>query len=151
MVGRHDEPPNQTHPQVTIWYQTMELSLRTDILQAKERAKPKAWVNPLCVLDVAETAIQNTTAKITKFPAHTARARCMPPIAEHSFQRPHLPQMVRHQTLLAPMDVASKHTCQVCPASRRRSTRTRRDKNGNIHRNHKPSKMTTVLAQHHTR
>ena len=121
-----------------------------DILQAKERAKPKAPVNPLCVSDVAETAIQNITAKTAKFPAYTARARCMPPIAVHSFQEPHQPQMVRHLTLLALTDEASKHTHQVHPASRR-SPRTRRDKKGNIHRNLRSSKMTMVLTQHHTR
>ena len=151
MVGRYDKPPHQTCPQVTIQCQTTELSLSKDILQAKVRAKPKAWVNPLCVSDVAETAIQNITAKITKFPADIARARHTPPIAVHSFQKPHLPQMLRHQTLPAPTDEASEDAHQVCPASRRRSPRTRRDKKGNIHRNHRPSKMTTVLAQYHTR
>ena len=145
MVDGHDEPPHQTHPQVTIWCQTTELSLSMDILQAKERVKPKAPVNPPCVSDVAETAIQNITAKIAKFPADIAKARCMPLVAVHSFQKPHLPQMVRHPTLLALMDEASEHTCQVCPTSRRRSPRTRRDKEGNIHRNHRPSKMTTGL------
>ena len=44
-----------------------------------------------------------------------------------SFLKPHLPQMVRHPTLLAPADKASKHTCQVPPTSRR-SPRTRRGK-----------------------
>ena len=150
MVGRHNEPPCQTCPQVTIQCQTTELSLSTDILQAKERAKPKTPVNSLCVSDVAETAIQNITAKTAKFPADTARARCMPPIAVHSFQEPHQPQMVRHPTLLAPMNKASEHTHQVHPTSRR-SPRTRRDKKENIHRNPRPSKMTMVLAQHHTR
>ena len=146
MVGGHNEPPHQTCPQVTIWCQTTELSLRKDILQAKERVKPKALVNPPCVSDVAETAIQNITAKIAKFQAHIAKARHMPLIAVHSFQKPHLPQMVRHPTLLALMDEASKHTQQICPTSRRRSPRTRRDKEGNIHRNHRPSKMTMVQA-----
>ena len=150
MVGRHDEPLHQTHSQVTIWCQTTELSLSMNILQAKERAKPKTSVNPLCVSDVAETAIQNITTKTTKFPVDTTRARCMPPIAVHSFQEPHQPQMMRHPTLLALMDEASKHTHQVCPTSRR-SPRTRRDKKGNIHRNLRPRKMTTVLTQHHTR
>ena len=46
-----------------------------DILQAKERVKPKALVNPPCVSDVAETAIQNITAKITKFPADIAKSK----------------------------------------------------------------------------
>ena len=151
MVGGHVKPPCQTCPQVKIWCQTTELNLSKDILQAKLRTKPKAWVNPLCVSDVAETAIQNITAKIAKFPADIARARCMPPIAVHSFQKPHLPQMVRHQILPVLMDEASKHTHQVHPTSSRRSPRTRRDKKGNIHRNHRPSKMTTVLTQHHTR
>ena len=89
--------------------------------------------------------------RLQKFPADIARARCMPPIAVHSFQKPNLPQMVRHQTLPALMDEASEHTHQVHPASRRRSPRTRRDKKGNIHRNQRPSKMTMVLTQHHTR
>ena len=151
MVSGHDEPPHRTHPQATIWCQATELSLRKDILQAKERAKPKTWVKPPCVSDVAETAIQNITAKIAKFPADIARARCMPLIAVHSFLKPHLPQMVRHLTLLAPADEASEHTHQVCPTSRRRSPRTRRDKRGNIHRNPRPSKMTMVPTQHHTR
>ena len=75
----------------------------------------------------------------------------MPPIAVHSSQEPHQPQMVRHLTLLALTDEASKHTHQICPTSRKRSPRTRRDKRGNIHRNPRPSKMTTVLTQHHTR
>ena len=150
MVGRH-EPPCQTHPQATIQCQTTELSLSMDILQAKERAKPKTQVNPLCVSDVAETAIQNITGKTAKFLADTARARCMPPIAVHSFQEPHQPQMVRDLTLLALMDEANKHTCQVHPASRRRSPRTRRYKRRNIHKNLRPSKLTTVLAQYHTR
>ena len=149
MVGGHDEPPHWTCPQVTIQCQTTELSLSTDILQAKERAKPKTLVNPLCVSDVAETAIQNITAKTVKFPADTAR--CMPPVAVHSFQEPHQPQMVRHPTLPALMDKASKNTHQVCPTSRKRSPRTRRDKRGNIHRNPRPSKMTMVPTQHHTR
>ena len=52
----------------------------------------------------------------------------MPPIAVHSFQKPHLPQMVRHQTLPALTDEASEHAQQVCPTSRRRSPRIRRDK-----------------------
>ena len=56
---------------------------------------------------------KNITAKITKFPADTAKVRCMPPIALHSFQEPHQPQMVRHPTLLAPMDEASELTHQV--------------------------------------
>ena len=128
MVGGHDEPPCQTCPQVAIQCQTTELSLSTDILQAKERAKPKAPVNPLCVSDVPGPAIQNITAKTTKFPAYTARTRCMPPIAVHSFQEPHQPQMVRHLTLLALKDEASEHTCQVWPTSRKRSPRTRRQK-----------------------
>ena len=74
----------------------------------------------------------------------------MPPIAVHSFQEPHQPQMVRHSTLLAPMDEASKHTCQVCPVSRKGSPRTRRDKREHTQKL-KPSKMTMVLTQHHTR
>ena len=73
------------------------------------------------------------------------------PIAVHSFQEPHQPQMVRHLTLLALTDEASQHTHQVHPTSRRRSPRTRRVKRGNIHRNLRPSKMTMVLAQHHTK
>ena len=125
MVGGHDEPLCQTHPQVTIQCQTTELSLSMDILQAKKRVKPKSQANPLCVSDVAETTIQNITAKTAKFPADTAKVRCMPHIAVHSFQEPHQPQMVTHLTLLALMDEASKLTHQVCPASRR-SPRTRR-------------------------
>ena len=129
----------------------MELSLSTGILQAEERAKPTTLVNPLCVSDVAETAIQNITAKTAKFPADTARARHMPPIAVHSSQEPHQPQMVRHLTLLALMDEARKHTHQIHPTGSKRSPRTRRDKRGNIHINPKSRKMTMVLAQHHTR
>ena len=53
----------------------MELSLSTNILQAEERAKPTTPVNPLCVSDVAETAIQNITAKTAKFPANTAKSQ----------------------------------------------------------------------------
>ena len=151
MVGRHDEPLHQTHLQVKIQCQMTELSLSMDILQAKKRAKPKAQVNPLCVSDVAETAIQNITAKTTKFPADTAKVRHMPPIAVHSFQEPHQPQMVRHPTLLTPTDEASELTHQVCPASRRRSPRTRRGRKRNIPRNPRPSKMTLVLTQHHPR
>ena len=143
-------PLTKPVPQATIWCQVTELSLRKDILQAKERAKPKTWVKPPCVSDVAETAIQNITAKITKFPADIARARHMSLIAVHSFLKPHLPQMVRHLTLLVPVDEASEHTHQVCPAIRR-SPRTRRDKRGNIHRNPRPSKMKMVPTQHHTR
>ena len=86
----------------------------------------------------------------SQFPADIAKSRHMPLIAVHSFQKPHQPQMVRHPTLLALMDEASEHTHQVCPASRR-SPRIRRDKEGNIHRNHRPSKMTMVPTQHHTR
>ena len=151
MVGRHGEPPHLICPQVTTQCQTMELSLSTDTLQAEETAKQTTLVNPLCVSDVAETAIQNITAKTAKFPADTARARCMPPIAVHSSQEPHQPQMVRHLTLLAPMDEASEHTCQIHSASRKRSPRTRRDKRGNIQRNPRPSKMTMVPTQQHTR
>ena len=151
MVGGHDEPLCQTCPQVTIQCQTTEWSLSTDILQAKKRAKPKSRANPLCVSDVAETAIQNITAKTTKFPADTAKVRCTPPVAVHSFQEPHQPQMVRHPTLLAPTDEASKLTHQLCPASRRRSPNTRRGRKRNIPRNPRPGKMTPVLAQHHTR
>ena len=81
MVGRHSEPPCQIHPQVTTWYQTKESSLSTDTLQA-------TLVNPLCASDVAGTGIQNFTAKTAKFPAQTARARSMPPIAVHSYQEP---------------------------------------------------------------
>ena len=149
-VGRHDESPCQTHPQVKTWCQTMELSLSTDILQAEKTAKPTTPVNPLCASDVAGIAIQNFTAKTAKFPAHTARARSLPPIAVHSSQEPHQPQMVRHLTLLAPMDEASKHTHQIHSAGRKRSPGTRRDKRGNIHSNPRPSKMTPVLTQHHT-
>ena len=151
MVGGHDEPLCQTHPQVTIQCQMTELSLSMDILQAKKRAKPKAWANPLCVSDVVEMAIQNITAKTTKFPADTAKVRCMPPVAVHSFQEPHQPQMVRHLTLLAPTDEASELTHQVCPTSRRRSPRARRGRKRNIPRNPRSSKMTLVLTQHHTR
>ena len=111
-VDRHDEPPFRTHPQVTIRCQTTELSLSKDILQAKVRTKPKAWVNPLCVSDVAETTIQNITAKTAKFPADIARARCMPPIAVHSFWKPHLHQMVRHHQWMKPVNMLTKFTPQ---------------------------------------
>ena len=114
-------------------------------------AKPTTPVNPLCASDVAGTAIQNFTAKTAKFPAHTARARSMPPIAVHSSQEPHQPQMVRPLTLLAPTDEASEHTHQIHSAGRKRSPRIRRDKRENMHSNPRPSKMTPVLTQHHTR
>ena len=143
-------PSAKPTPQLTKQCQTTELCLSTDILQAKKRAKPKSWANPLCVSDVAETAIQNITAKTAKFPADTANVRCMPPIAVHSFQESHQPQMVRHLTLLAPMDEASELTHQVHLASRR-SLKARRGRKRNIPRNPRPSKMTLVLIQHHTR
>ena len=126
----------------------MELSLGTDTLQAEETAKPTTLVNPLCASDMAGTAIQNFTAK---FPAHTARARSTPPVAVHSSQKPHQPWMVRPLTLLAPMDKASEHTHQIHSTGRKKSPRTWRDKRGNMHSNPRPSKMTPVLAQHHTR
>ena len=111
-----------------------------DTLQAKERAKPKTLVNPLCVSDVAETAIQNITAKTAKFPADTARARCMPPIAVHSFQEPYQPQMVRHPTLLVPTDEASGHTHQFCPTSRKEVQEPGETKEGTYTENPDPAK-----------
>ena len=127
-VGRYSEPPHQICPQVTTQCQITGSSLSTDTLQAEETAKPTTPVNPLCASDVAGTAIQNFTAKTAKFPAHTARARSMPPIAVHSSQEPHQPQMVRPPTLLALMDEASEHTCQICSAGRKRSPKIRRNK-----------------------
>ena len=151
MVGRHGKPHHQICLQVTTQCQTMESSLSTDTLQAEETAKPTTPVNPLCASDVAGTAIQNFTAKTAKFPTHTARARSMPPIAVHSSQEPHQPQMVRPLTLLALMDKASEHTHQIQSAGRKRNPRNRRDKRENMHSNPRPSKMTPVLVQHHTR
>ena len=56
--------------------------------------------------------------------------------------------MVKHLTLLVLMDKASEHTHQVHPTSRRRSPRTRRDKEGNIHRNHRPNGNSAHTAPH---
>ena len=94
----------------------------------KGKGQTKSTSNPLCVSDVAETAIQNITAKTAKFPAYTARARCTPPIAVHSFQEPHQPQMVRHPTLLALMDEASKHSPSLPCKQKKKSKNQERQK-----------------------
>ena len=54
-----------------------------------------------------------------------ARARSMPPIAVHSSQEPHQPQMVRSPTLLALTDEASEHTHQIhfCRQKKKKKSR----------------------------
>ena len=117
----------------------------------KSKGQTKSMGKPPMCLRCGRNSHTKYYCKDCKVSCRHCKSQMHASIAVHSFQKPHLPQMVRHQTLPALMDEASEHAHQVHPASRRRSPRTRRDKKGNIHRNHRPSKMTMVLTQHHTR
>ena len=85
------------------------------------------------------------------FSALTARVRSMHPVVVHTSQEQCLQQMVRHQTLLAPVGEATEQSHQLHLTSRkRRSLRTKIDRSrNNNNRMWVPHPLKNSILIHH--
>ena len=97
-----------------------------------------------------KTPIQNITVKIAKFPADIAKARRMPLIAVHSFQKPHLPSNGETSNT-ASTDAWSQRTPSPSSPCKEKSKNQERQRREHTQKPQAQQNDNGAHTQHHTR